>query len=101
MPVAVGTGDDFSTPLGAGVVAPGIVAVVLGTAEVVGALHGAAGHRPRGLVETHGYRRRPLLHREPGLARGRRRRLVRDTCGCATSRSSTGWPRARRPAPTG
>jgi xylulokinase len=42
IPVAVGTGDDFATPLGAGVVAPGIVACTIGTAEVVGALHGDA-----------------------------------------------------------
>lgn len=37
-PVAVGTGDDFATPLGAGLAAPGPVACVLGTAEVVGAI---------------------------------------------------------------
>ena len=37
-PVAVGTGDDFATPLGAGIVAPGPIVCALGTAEVVGAL---------------------------------------------------------------
>jgi xylulokinase len=37
-PVAVGTGDDFATPLGAGVVRPGPVICALGTAEVVGAV---------------------------------------------------------------
>jgi xylulokinase len=37
-PVAVGTGDDFATPLGAGIVAPGSIVCALGTAEVVGAL---------------------------------------------------------------
>ena len=36
--VAVGTGDDFSNPLGAGVVAPGSIVCAVGTAEVVGAL---------------------------------------------------------------
>ena len=36
--VAVGTGDDFSNPLGAGVVVPGSVICAIGTAEVVGAL---------------------------------------------------------------
>jgi xylulokinase len=36
--VAVGTGDDFATPLGAGIVAPGSIACTLGTAEVIGAL---------------------------------------------------------------
>ncbi|MGH6931360.1 MAG: xylulokinase, partial [Dongiaceae bacterium] len=39
LPVAVGTGDDFSTPLGAGIAGTGVLANVLGTAEVVGALH--------------------------------------------------------------
>ncbi|MCX5743364.1 MAG: FGGY family carbohydrate kinase [Proteobacteria bacterium] len=36
-PVAVGTGDDFATPLGAGVVAAGSIVCAIGTAEVVGA----------------------------------------------------------------
>jgi xylulokinase len=53
--VAVGTGDDFSTPLGAGLVTPGRVACVLGTAEVVGALDDDARIDPAGLVETHSY----------------------------------------------
>jgi xylulokinase len=53
--VAVGTGDDFATPLGAGVVAPGTVACVLGTAEVVGALHPAPILDDARLVETHAY----------------------------------------------
>jgi xylulokinase len=55
LPVAVGTGDDFATPLGAGIVAPGPVACVLGTAEVVGALDPAARRDDAGLVETHAY----------------------------------------------
>jgi xylulokinase len=55
IPVAVGTGDDFSTPLGAGLVQPGRLACVLGTAEVVGALDQAPKVDPRGLVETHSY----------------------------------------------
>lgn len=38
MRVAVGTGDDFSNPLGAGVVQPGSIICAIGTAEVVGAL---------------------------------------------------------------
>ncbi len=37
-PVAVGTGDDFANPLGAGVVTPGAIVCALGTAEVVGTL---------------------------------------------------------------
>jgi xylulokinase len=53
--VAVGTGDDFSTPLGAGVATPGIIANVLGTAEVTGALDPRPLIDPLGLVETHRY----------------------------------------------
>jgi xylulokinase len=36
--VAVGTGDDFATPLGAGVIDTGRLVVAIGTAEVVGTL---------------------------------------------------------------
>lgn len=53
LPVAVGTGDDFSTPLGGGVAESGIVANVLGTAEVVGALDPRPLIDDGGLVETH------------------------------------------------
>lgn len=55
VPVAVGTGDDFSTPLGAGIVQPGRLACVLGTAEVVGALDPEPKIDQRGLLETHAY----------------------------------------------
>lgn len=54
-PVAVGTGDDFSNPLGCGVCRPGVVAVSLGTAETVGALADRAILDPEMLVETHAY----------------------------------------------
>jgi xylulokinase len=54
-PVAVGTGDDFSNPLGCGVCNPGVVAVSLGTAETVGALADRAIVDPELLVETHAY----------------------------------------------
>jgi xylulokinase len=53
VPVAVGTGDDFSTPLGGGIAVPGVVADVLGTAEVVGALDERPLIDELGLVETH------------------------------------------------
>src|SRR5262245_29488388 len=55
VPVAVGTGDDFSTPLGGGIAKPGTVANVLGTAEVVGALDQRPLIDDGGLVETHRY----------------------------------------------
>ena len=54
-PLAVGTGDDFSAAIGAGVVVPGVVACNLGTAEVVGAVSDTLRLDPGGLVETHGF----------------------------------------------
>ncbi|MFA6449849.1 MAG: FGGY family carbohydrate kinase [bacterium] len=69
-PVAVGTGDDFSTPLGAGITAPGSISCVLGTAEVVGALD----ERPKvdigGLVETHCYVNGKYFIENPGWLSG-------------------------------
>ena len=53
IPVAVGTGDDFSNLIGCGVTAPGMAAVSLGTAEVVGTLHDKVVIDPQMLVETH------------------------------------------------
>lgn len=53
--VAVGTGDDFSNPLGCGICRPGIVGVSLGTAETVGALHDRPIIDRERLVETHAY----------------------------------------------
>jgi xylulokinase len=55
IPVAVGTGDDFAGPLGAGIVTPGTVVCSLGTAEVIGAIHPHPLIDPSNLVETHGY----------------------------------------------
>jgi len=55
LPVAVGTGDDFSNPLGCGVCRPGIVAVSLGTAETVAALAERPILDAERLVETHAY----------------------------------------------
>ena len=53
--VAVGTGDDFSSPLGSGLCEAGVVGVSLGTAEVVAALSPTPIIDPRMLVETHLY----------------------------------------------
>ncbi len=68
--VAVGTGDDFATPLGAGLVGAGPVACVVGTAEVVGALHPEAVFDARGLVETHGYANHCFFIENPGWLSG-------------------------------
>ena len=69
-PVAVGTGDDFSMPLGAGLVGPGMLACALGTAEVVGALHDHPAIDRRGLVETHGYAGGRYFIENPGWLAG-------------------------------
>ncbi len=53
--MAVGTGDDFSNPLGCGVSRTGTVAVSLGTAETVAALHATPLIDDGLLVETHAY----------------------------------------------
>jgi xylulokinase len=70
IPVAVGTGDDFSNPLGAGVVKPGRVVVSLGTAEVVGAVHDTAAVDKGALVETHGYAAGRFFIENPGWLSG-------------------------------
>jgi xylulokinase len=70
IPVAVGTGDDFSTPLGAGVVAPGSLVVVLGTGEVVGTVHPRPAVDASGLVETHAYPGGAYFLENPGWLSG-------------------------------
>ena len=55
IPVAVGTGDDFSNLLGCGISQPGVVGVSLGTAEAIGALTDREVFDPELLVETHAF----------------------------------------------
>jgi xylulokinase len=72
-PVAVGTGDDFATPLGAGLAAPGSVAVALGTAEVVGAVSAHCVldlHADEPMVETHAYPTGAYFVENPGWLSG-------------------------------
>jgi xylulokinase len=83
LPVAVGTGDDFSTPLGAGLTAPGRVACMLGTAEVVGALDSAPKIDPRGLVETHSYAGGGFYIENPGWLSGGALVWLRELLGIA------------------
>ncbi|HTM22295.1 MAG TPA: FGGY family carbohydrate kinase [Kofleriaceae bacterium] len=70
IPVAVGTGDDFATPLGAGVAAPGPIACVVGTAEVVGTLAPAMVIDGDALVETHAYPAGGWFIENPGWLSG-------------------------------
>jgi xylulokinase len=77
--VAVGTGDDFASALGAGLARPGRFINVLGTAEVVGALH----HRPLidrdRLVETHAFPGGQYFVENPGWLSGGALAWFRDT----------------------
>jgi len=70
--VAVGTGDDFAAPLGAGLVAPGPIVCAIGTAEVVGGL--AAGpvldRAAEPMVETHVYPAGGFFVENPGWLSG-------------------------------
>jgi xylulokinase len=68
--VAVGTGDDFSSALGAGLIEPGELTCVLGTAEVVGALHPEPVIDSHGLVETHAYAGGSWFIENPGWVSG-------------------------------
>lgn len=68
--VAVGTGDDFSASLGAGLAAPGRMVGILGTAEVVGALALEPLIDERGLVETHEFVGGAFFVENPGWLSG-------------------------------
>jgi xylulokinase len=70
--VAVGTGDDFAAPLGAGIVAPGPVLCAIGTAEVVGALAATAvlDRAREPMVETHAYPTGAFFVENPGWLSG-------------------------------
>ncbi|MFT3693270.1 MAG: FGGY family carbohydrate kinase [Kofleriaceae bacterium] len=72
IPVAVGTGDDFSTPLGAGVSTPGHAICAIGTAEVVGALSTTPQFDPAAepMVETHAYPTGAFFVENPGWLSG-------------------------------
>jgi len=70
VPVAVGTGDDFTTPLGAGIALPGKMICVLGTAEVVGALHPTPVIDTGKMLETHAYTGGQYFVENPGWLSG-------------------------------
>lgn len=69
-PVVVGTGDDFATALGAGVIEAGVVSVGIGTAEVVGAVSHAAVLDDAALVQTHPYPTGAWFVENPGWMSG-------------------------------
>src|SRR5262249_49687120 len=81
VPVAVGTGDDFSSTIGAGLVEPGRFINVLGTAEVTGALHVEAVIDPGRLVETHAFLGGQYFIENPGWLSGGALAWFRETFG--------------------
>lgn len=84
--VAVGTGDDFTAPLGAGVVAPGPVICVVGTAEVVGGLAArpVLDAAPEPMVETHAFPAGGYFVENPGWMSGGAVRWATQLLGLAS-----------------
>jgi xylulokinase len=83
IPVAVGTGDDFSTPLGAGLTESGELSVAIGTGEVVGALFAEPVIDPDCLVETHAYPAGGYFVENPGWLSGGAVTWLKDLLGIA------------------
>jgi xylulokinase len=84
IPVAVGTGDDFSTPLGAGLVVPGTLEVAVGTGEVIGAIHRSPTVDEKALVETNAYPGGSWFLKTPGWLSGGAVVWLRDLLGMET-----------------
>lgn len=101
IPVAVGTGDDFATPLGAGVAAPGVIACVLGTAEVVGGLSERVVVDPAGLVETHAFAADGYFVENPGWLSGGAVAWLRSLLGAASDEELDGWAESAPPGAGG
>ena len=70
IPVSVGTGDDFATPLGAGICDVNCVTVAIGTGEVVGGIFDTPRLDPALLVETHAYPAGNYFVENPGWLSG-------------------------------
>ena len=70
LPVAVGTGDDFSNPLGSGLVEPRSMVCCLGTAEVPGALDPDPRIDEKALLQTLSYPTGDYFIENPGWLSG-------------------------------
>jgi xylulokinase len=80
--VVLGAGDEMAATLGAGVVEPGTVCDVLGTAEPVCAVVGEPAHDPTGVVELHPHADPDTwLLENPGWLSGGAYRWFRDELG--------------------
>jgi sugar (pentulose or hexulose) kinase len=98
--VAVGTGDDFASPLGAGMIGPGPILCAVGTAEVVGALAERCVLDPAGepMVETHAFPTGAFFVENPGWMAGGAVRWASRMLGLASDRELDALAAA---APTG
>jgi xylulokinase len=84
--VMVGTGDDHGACLGAGVLRPGVVCDITGTAEPVAAVADAPAFDPERLVETHLHADARLwLIENPGFVSGGSTRWLADLFGISQS----------------
>ncbi len=101
IPVAVGTGDDFATPLGAGVAAPGVIACVLGTAEVVGGLSDRPVIDDAGLVETHAFAAPGFFIENPGWLSGGAVAWLRTLLGADSDEELDRWAEGAPPGAGG
>jgi xylulokinase len=83
-PLVLGSGDEHAACLGAGVILPGLVCDIAGTAEPVCAASSAPIFDPSGLVETHCHAHPDLwLIENPGFASGANYRWFRDQFAAA------------------
>jgi xylulokinase len=83
-PVVLGSGDEHAACLGAGVILPGLVCDIAGTAEPVCAASSEPLFDPAGLVETHCHAHPDLwLIENPGFASGANYRWFRDQFAAA------------------
>ncbi len=111
--VVCGCGDEMAATLGAGVVDPGVVCNVVGTAEPICAVTREPCFDPTGLVECHPHADpETWLLENPGFVSGGGYRWFRDhlgqrgaraaptTCASTSTSCSTSSPRRRRRAPT-
>ena len=85
-PVVVGTGDEHAACLAAGILGPGTICDIVGTAEPVAAASWTPVRDPDGLVETHAHVPSDRwLVEHPGFVSAGSVRWLADLFGCAQS----------------
>jgi xylulokinase len=83
-PVVVGSGDEHAACLAAGILEPGVLGDILGTAEPVAAVAATPVRDPDGLVETHAHvRAGRWLIEHPGFVSAGSVRWLAELFGCS------------------